>query len=72
MTAYEGQIKTLDYKTRKHTFQSVRSSCNVDPYRFATEKAAQHMLDSCYPGIVAEDRKVIEVDAEPNIHIQGW
>jgi hypothetical protein len=72
MTAYEGQIKALDYKTREYAFLSVRATGNVDPYRFATKEAAQHMLDSCYPGLVSEDMKVIEVDAEPNIHIQGW
>lgn len=72
MTAYEGQILLYNVPDRKLVFESIRATLAKEPYRFATEKAAQHMLDACYPDMLAVNKRVLEVDAEPNIHIQGW
>lgn len=72
MPAYEGQIKVWSTNDHQWKYVSIRPTGGKEPYRYATREAAQHMLDTCYPGVENEKKQVLEVDAEPNIHIQGW
>ncbi len=67
--AYEMQIRIVEHKRTpqgtsyiERGFKSVKpSGYNVGPYQFSTAEEAQNMLDMCYPNVIAEDKRVVQI-----------
>lgn len=67
--AWEMQIKILGEGGTESEWASVKPSGSHDPYRFSTEESARRMIDICYPCLLSECKRTIEVNKEVNISL---
>lgn len=68
--SWEMQVKVLNKKTGKREFKSVYCSGKDGyTYRYKTKLKAQQSLRSCYPDLMNDQLRVIEVDKPANIGI---
>ena len=70
--SYEMQIRFVTTKDGKQIkeFKSIRCSPpDAYTYRYKTRKAAEHMLNICYPNceVMPEDKRVIQVNKPANM-----
>lgn len=66
--SWEMQVEVMNHETGKREFQSVCCSGKDGyTYRYKTKLEAQQSLKSCYPCVMNDKLRVIEVDAPANI-----
>lgn len=58
---YEIQIKTETADKKEKEFRSVRPTGGI-PYRYETSGEARRMLDLCYPDVVNEHKRIVQVE----------
>jgi len=68
--AWEMQVKTKTIQNGKpvYVFESVRCSGKEGyTYRYPTRHKAKQALDSCYPTVIPEMKRIIEVKESANM-----
>jgi len=67
--SYEMQIMIWDEKWKTKKWKSIRcSGKNGYIYRYKTKKAAENMINICYPMMLNEEKRIIEVDEKSNMN----
>ena len=46
---------------------SIQASDATEPYRYPSQREAQQMLEGCYPDIMSDLLRVVQVNFPPNI-----